>query len=276
MLKTTTLPLFILTLLNITACTQKVPRYELSIDTKPAGWQYLQIPTSDFELVALLQEDGAVTDSTLRVVIEGDGLAWLSRTRPSLDPTPVTPTGLYIAQASNAAYLARPCQYQKVGNCSIEAWTKGRFSRQVIANMNEALNTLKKKSGAESFELIGFSGGAAVAALVSDLRNDIKQITTFSGNLEPHWWTDYHNYSLLDVAQSPLEVLKSNKSVRQHHYFGTADTVIPVPLFKRFIANFSAEEHIEVTVVKGCDHQSCWAALIENELKKRRSNTGLP
>jgi hypothetical protein len=69
------------------------------------------IATRDFVLTAFVLTD---TRAPLDLYIEGDGFAWLSRSEPSLDPTPRAATGLALAavdSASNVAYLARPCQF---------------------------------------------------------------------------------------------------------------------------------------------------------------------
>ncbi|MGF6573257.1 hypothetical protein ABH945_005378 [Paraburkholderia sp. GAS333] len=51
-----------------------------------AGLQREQIHTRPFELTAFTRI--ARVDRPLTVYIEGDGLAWISRSEPSLDPTP--------------------------------------------------------------------------------------------------------------------------------------------------------------------------------------------
>ncbi len=53
---------------------------------------------------------------TINIYIEGDGFAWVSRKKKSLDPTPKTPMALKLASmdgSSNVIYIARPCQYTK-------------------------------------------------------------------------------------------------------------------------------------------------------------------
>ena len=50
----------------------------------------------------------------LTVYIEGDGQAWLSRSRLATDPTPTDPVALRLAAldpSPNVVYLARPCHY---------------------------------------------------------------------------------------------------------------------------------------------------------------------
>jgi hypothetical protein len=49
--------------------------------------------------------------SDLSIYLEGDGLAWVSRTEPSRDPTPDNPIALRLAaidSAPNVIWIARP------------------------------------------------------------------------------------------------------------------------------------------------------------------------
>jgi len=82
----------------------------------------------------------------LRVYIEGDGAAWLSRTEPAPDPTPREALGLALAAedpAPNVVYLARPCQFTPMAmnpSCGIPYWTSKRFATEVIASMDAAVS----------------------------------------------------------------------------------------------------------------------------------------
>ena len=78
-----------------------------------SGWQQLRLPTETFVLTAYVPAQ-ITPDRNLAIYIEGDGLAWTSKSRLSSDPTPQDPVGLKLAlrhPRGAAAYLARPCQY---------------------------------------------------------------------------------------------------------------------------------------------------------------------
>jgi len=78
-----------------------------------------------------------------QIYIEGDGLAWIRRRMPSLDPTPVDPVAMRLAvrdSAANVIYMARPCQYSKMARgysrpCPMKYWTSKRFAPEVINAM---------------------------------------------------------------------------------------------------------------------------------------------
>ncbi len=74
----------------------------------------ISIPTENFILTGFVSENQALS-RVLTIYIEGDGLAWISRSIISPDPIPINPIGLKLAlqhtQHKVVAYLARPCQY---------------------------------------------------------------------------------------------------------------------------------------------------------------------
>ncbi len=145
------------------------------------GWQRLDLAAPPFVLAAFLPgplAQGGAAGRILTVYLEGDGLAWLSATRPSSDPTPLTPMALLLAQADPgpAAALARPCQYGTLTaeGCDSRYWTSHRFAPEVIAATSLAVSRLKELSGAGGLRLGGYSGGAAVAALGAAERDDVR------------------------------------------------------------------------------------------------------
>ena len=130
----------------------------------------------------------------LHVYLEGDGRAWLSRYRASHNPTPRNPVALSLAArdyADNVMYIARPCQYvsfEKNPDCKYPYWTHKRFAPEVIDSVSAVIDLGKKKAKARDLEMIGFSGGGAVAILVSAQRRDVTGIRTVAGNLNHKVW----------------------------------------------------------------------------------------
>jgi len=123
------------------------------------------IRTKDFNLVTFsrLRSKGAPID----IYIEGDGLAYLSRARVSYDPTPRNPVGLRLAaedSAPNVVYIGRPCQYDSISDtlCKDFAyWTNKRFSEEVVASVNQAIDVFLLRAHSKKINLIGFSGGGS-------------------------------------------------------------------------------------------------------------------
>ncbi len=142
----------------------------------------LTIETASFDLYARIRTTGA-TDR-LTVFIEGDGFAWKRTNEISADPTPLNPVALHLAATDPhppSPGSARPCQFTgglTARGCADTFWTEARYGETVIAAMNEAVDELKATAGATTLDLVGFSGGGTVAALLALRRDDIATLRT--------------------------------------------------------------------------------------------------
>lgn len=226
-------------------------------------WQERRITTTLFDLVSY-QAIANEKEKTLTVYIEGDGLAWLTKNTVSSDPTPVNPIGLKLALThpqDNVVYLARPCQYTggtKARNCNKHYWTDSRFAEEVIASTHEALNTLKAERGALQLQLVGYSGGAAVAALVAARRDDVTKLITVAGNLDHRAWSTHHHITPLSNSLNPADYKKQLSHLEQVHFAGSKDTVIPPFLAQGFVADFHKDTQSKVIIVPNQEHGCCW------------------
>ena len=227
------------------------------------GWHKVVLDTAPFKLAAFLPEP-LPAGELLTVYIEGDGFAWASSSEPSLDPTPVHPVGLQLAlrhPGGHAVYLARPCQYAHAvsPDCDQAWWTARRFAPEVIAASSTALDALKARTGAKRLVLVGYSGGAAVAALLAARRGDVARLVTVAGNLDPRAWTAHHGLAPLAGSLDPVDEIARLSAIAQIHFVGARDSVVPPALVRAFAAHFPLERRPEVRVVPGQDHQCCWA-----------------
>jgi pimeloyl-ACP methyl ester carboxylesterase len=228
-----------------------------------AGWTRVVVPTSSFSLVAFVPAlDKPVR--TLRIYIEGDGQAWRRRKAPSDDPTPADPLALRLALRDQqpAVYLARPCQYAQGANrrgCDTRYWTRARFSEEVIAASSQAVSSLKLRTGADNLILIGYSGGAAVAALVAARRNDVDKLVTVAGNLDHRAWTAWHRVSPLNESLNPADAWQALQPVPQLHLVGAEDRIIPPAIVDSYRRHFPATAKPAMRIIDGFDHHCCWA-----------------
>lgn len=234
------------------------------------GWQALPLGDGPHALASFGPPPAAPAAGThhlLTVYMEGDGLAWLSATRPSPDPTPVHPLALHLALAQpegTAVYLARPCQYQnqnqnKGGRCTPNQWTGARFSEAAVTATDQALNQLLLHHHARGLHLVGYSGGAAIAALVAARRSDVHSLTTVAGNLDHALWTRLHGLTPLADSLNPVDVSPLLSGLPQWHLVGENDVVIPVALAQRFLRQQHPQGPAALRVVPGFDHHCCWA-----------------
>lgn len=215
----------------------------------------------------------AKNSDVANVYIEGDGLAWLGKRTVSSDPTPVDPIALKLAaqDRSNAVfYIARPCQYitHSKGICEKKYWTSHRFAPEVITSFNHALDDIKYRHGVHSFNLIGFSGGAAIAVLVAATRNDISSIRTVAGNLDTDGFSKLNKVSVLHGSLNPLTVAHKIQHIPQWHFVGNDDRVIPSVLVDNFLSASGKTGCTHITHV-AASHEQGW----EQQWKELLKNT---
>ncbi len=214
--------------------------------------------TNIFSLYSLQK---ASSCNTLRVYIEGDGLSWLSRTRVSNNPTPINPLAMKLFlkdKSSCKIYLARPCQYTNDNRCEKKYWTSHRYSKEVLSSYLNALDLLKEKFLNKEFELIGYSGGGAIATLISAKREDISFLLTVAGNIDHKYWTQKHNISSLHGSLNPPQFAKSLERIKQVHLIGGKDIIIDSSIFNSYNSYFKDTSNIKHTVLKDFTHQKGW------------------
>jgi hypothetical protein len=228
-----------------------------------AGWRQLNLDVGTFVLAAFVPTYLTKTDR-LTVYIEGDGLAWLDPETPSLDPTPIDPLALKLAirdRSHHAVYLARPCQYvtgENRRNCTNAFWTDRRFSPEVIAAENRAINLLRLRYGAQRLVLVGYSGGGAVAALVSARRSDVTRLVTVAGNLDTTLWVAKKHLSSLYGSMNPADVWRSLLRIPQEHFVGGRDKIMGPEFAAAYRNRFPPGRRPKVVVIPSFNHHCCW------------------
>ena len=198
----------------------------------------------------------------LRVYIEGDGLAWMSRRRLSRDPTPVDPLALDLAAldpAANVVYLARPCQYTEGDAlCGPDYWSSKRFAEVVIVSMDQAVERFRRQARAKEVHLIGYSGGAAVAALIAARRRDVASLRTVAGNLDPVAFNRHHGVSPDTGSLNAADAAPALAGLAQHHFVGRRDAVVPPFIAEGFARAAGDRRCIRITVLDGVGHADGW------------------
>lgn len=228
-----------------------------------AHWHKLRIPTDTFVMTAYAPRSVAQT-GTLTVYIEGDGLAWLSRSQASADPTPRNPVALQLAlrhPEGAAVYLARPCQYagaEDQTNCRRHFWTDGRFAPEVIEASNQAVSDLMQRFGAARLVLVGYSGGGAVAALVAARRRDVVRLVTVAGNLDHRAWTDMHHVPALKGSLNPADIWEALVAIPQRHFVGGRDEVVSRDVAASYVSRFPADRRPALLTLPDFNHVCCW------------------
>lgn len=219
----------------------------------PADFKYKSVNTDAFEFASWQK----ITDknANYKIYIEGDGFSFNAYGMPTTDPTPRSTLVRDLAfgdKNPNVIYLARACQFIKSKNCAQKYWTTARFSAQIADAEAQAI---KQIVGNKSVILIGFSGGAQIAALVA-VRNpeiSVSKIVTIAGNLDHSAWTAYHKVPPLAESLDLRDYYVAFKKITQIHYVGDKDEIIPPFLTYNFVTDKSA-----IIKVEGATHNRGW------------------
>lgn len=217
------------------------------------------LPGQPFPL-AMLAPQGTEKANRLRVYLEGDGHAWATATQPSLDPSPhnLLVARLAVDDPKPNAYLARPCQFVMVPSCEPALWTNRRFSQEVVTSLSQALEQLKQQYGNREFELVGYSGGAALALLLAAQRKDVAQVQTLAGNLSPRLWAELKGLSPLDGSLDPLDYRDRLAAIPQRHLVGGRDEILPAVLTKKYLARLRPPTCSQLVIFPTANHAQGW------------------
>jgi hypothetical protein len=257
----------VLILFVLPGCVSRVPDLEqrLALAQHQAqavqGGEQVIFDSRPFDLFGFQPVELRCRGQKVHIYIEGDGLAWLTRSIISDDPTPLNPLALKLwAQDPHLCkvYLARPCQYISGPGCSKPLWTNGRFSREVIQSYHGVLDQISQRFAPASFVLFGYSGGGAVAAILAAERRDISKLVTVAGNLDTAFWVSKHRMFPLTGSLNPADFASSLEQVEQYHFIGSRDTNIDPSIFFSFAEKFANREKLHYKIWNLFDHVCCW------------------
>lgn len=246
----------------LVACASPDPRRHADELAAGAGLRRDVLQAGRFQLVAYVRIGRP--GEPLDLYIEGDGRAWLSAGRLSNDPTPRRAIGLQLAVADpapNVAYLARPCQYVDLRSppCDPAYWSGKRFAPEVIDAMDDAAGQLARKAGNGGLNLVGYSGGAAIAVLLAARRQDVASLRTVAGNLSVEQVNALHRVDAMPDSLDPIEVAPDLARLPQIHFAGARDKVIPPAIAQAFAARAANPACIRVVTEDSADHERPWA-----------------
>jgi hypothetical protein len=253
--------------LILAACTSGglALRDETAKRTAAPAWMIKRvIATDNFALTAYERMHERRAPANL--YIEGDGFvpSDLSDTT-TLNPTPESPTALHLASkdsAENLVYLARPCQYigtiDEDSSCTADYWAGKRFAPEVLAAYNQALNEIKSRYNITEFNVIGYDGGAAIAAILAAERDDVVSLRTVAGNLDHMAYSDYHKLPYMDESLNPTDYAQILANIPQHHYIGGQDTIITPTILHSYLQAVGYSSCVNYKFIQNAEHQRGW------------------
>lgn len=224
---------------------------------------FAELPLADPRLIAYLRRSESPGASRVTIYIESDGAPWRLPDEPPADPTPLKPFVIRMAIAdpsSATAYLSRPCQYLSEAarrDCDPRLWMQARFSNDAVAATNQAVDQIKSSVAAATVNLVGYSGGGSMAALVAARRRDVNCLVTIAAPLDTTAWTDALHVSRLDLSLNPADVAAQLSAVRQTHFRGLRDKLVPPATADRFFAR--SKPAAALIDKSDFDHQCCWS-----------------
>ena len=191
----------------------------------------------------------------IRIYIEGDGYAFNWEGYPTMDPTPKSVFLRNIAfndPNPNVVYLARPCQYIQNERCSVQDWTTGRFSGDIVLASTQAVEQIAQN---RPIILIGYSGGALLSGLVIEQGKNlsVQKWMTIAGVLNHTRWTAELNIPPLKDSQD----LTRLPQVDQMHFIGDNDTVVPWQLTQSIVPKNS------LVIVPNATHDSGYEQVLD-------------
>ncbi|MCI5060738.1 MAG: alpha/beta hydrolase [Alphaproteobacteria bacterium] len=254
------------------ACTLKTELKQQTANhiARPAFMVERDIQAGAFTLKAWERMHAPMEVAT--IYIEGDGIT--PRTHGKLhqhpdwvnnNPTPINPVALHLAsrdQSKNLAYLARPCQFLKNPEnqgCARTYWEENRFAPEVIASYDQALNDIADLYNVTGFHVVGYDGGANIAAVLAAKRQDILSLRTVAGNLNPdHESSNLIHRPLAGNAVLAIDYASGLAMVPQHHFIGAADEYIQPGVYHSFRQMLGLSECVHYSLVPDADHTRGW------------------
>lgn len=204
------------------------------------------------------------------IYLEGDGLVLNAFGELAQNPTPTDPVALKLAIVDDRSYtkiiINRPFQYTASSRRDSKYWTTARYSAEVIQSVVESINAAQQKFAFDTFELVAYSGGAAVALLLVPHFQNITHITSFAGNLDHQSWTDYHDTQSLFQSLDPMQNKELLCKVKQAHYAGTRDDNTTLDLANAYKDRLNCDK-IRITPIEGYSHDSDWTRVWREQLK---------
>lgn len=218
--------------------------------------QSRRLDTGRFQHLVL---ENNVAGDHLLIYVEGDGTPWVRDARVAIDPTPANPVLLRLMANSDGAavYLGRPCYFglSTSTRCAPRLWTFDRYGREIVESMCIAANDIAHQRGAQTVQLVGYSGGGTIVVGMRSCTDHLVAVTTIAANLDPRAWTELHGFSPLNDLR-PLEPAAALPgSVAETHWQCRDDHIIPPQITNAY---FAINKNARRRIVLSCSHASGW------------------
>ncbi|MCS5712131.1 alpha/beta fold hydrolase [Candidatus Berkiella aquae] len=238
------------------------PTTQIVKKAEEAGFSLQRYETPTFILTTY--ELDTTPNPICHIYIEGDGNSWKTKHRLSNNPTPKQPLALQLAlqdQHPQVIYIARPCQFTPLAidsSCAPKYWSSHRYAPEVIEAFQATLNQIKLKKKDTRFLLIGFSGGASVAALIASNRSDVVGLITVAGDLNHVALNRHHQTSPLTGSLNPMDVTEKVEKLPQSHWSASHDAIVPTWIAQQFAKKVNNPSCCQVHILTNASHHAGW------------------
>lgn len=255
-LKTSPKKLILAAIFFVSGCHENFAEIRLKASeiSSKSGFGEQIYQTENFKIYTLQK----ITDpkKPIRVYFEGDGKAFIRKHLVSANPTPTSYFLVKLLQRDdwpNIIYIARPCQYLEDDKCDPKYWTNARFSNEIIDASNEVLQNFRT----QKLELIGYSGGAAIAKHIAVRNKNVLNFRSIAGNLDHETFTKVHHVLPLDES-APDQDLDRLANIPQIHFIGEKDVIIPPNVSQSYLEKLPQKNCVEIFTVKNATHSKGW------------------
>lgn len=176
-------------------------------------------------------------------------------------PSPYNPVALQLASrdgSENLGYLARPCQFIKfpqAKGCDSTYWKDELYSERIINAYETAIDDIIKRYDINGVHLVGYDGGANIAAIITARNKNILSLRTVAGNLNPAM-VDGDKLSPNSIYAIDYGSQLSN--VPQMHFMGELDTYITPKVYHSYRQSLGISECIDFKIIPDADHTQGW------------------
>lgn len=180
------------------------------------------------------------------------------------DATRTNPVGLHLASrdnATNLAYLSRPCQnikFPEKNGCDPKYWQEDRYAPEIMEAYNTALNDISARYDITNFHLVGYDGGANIAAVMAATRNDVLTLRTVAGDLNPKFVDNTISAPVAANAVLATNYGHALSKVPQHHFVGAADEIITPGTYHSYRQAIGLSDCIRYSLIQDADHTNGW------------------
>jgi pimeloyl-ACP methyl ester carboxylesterase len=136
-------------------------------------------------------------------------------------------------------------------------WNSGRYSEEVVASLARVVRRLMEDGHRSKIAWFGYSGGGTLAVLLAPRFRETDAVVTIAANLDTAAWAAYAWGGDLSGSLNPATLAPLPSHVRQRHYAGGADRIVP----PRLTASAASRLGADLIVVDDYDHVCCWEAL---------------